>query len=339
MLKRRILYLICLAVVFGINIFYVEYQIFILFVLMIAIPFASWIMFIISDIGLGLSLQVNKNVVQAGSRIKIRVVKKNACNLGFVNGNITVRYTYCHTGDEFRIVVPIKPGIRKSAGSTEIAADYCGNIRIGVESIEIYDCLGLFGMKKVFLGVTKVSVMPEMVPADNIETDRVNAYYDEDNEMYVKSYSDEINELREYRDGDSPRNIHWKKSSTLSEDDFIVKEYNTSVDRTTLIVIDIDPAEAVHGRLPRMSGIYSRAMAYGLACVDNGITGQYVVWDASKSETARISFYDYNSVTAAMIAVMDIRCSRDAANKACQELYEDDTLEITTEPVVITDNR
>ena len=51
MLKRRILYFICLiAVVFGINIFYVEYQIFILLVLMIAIPLVSWIMYAISDV-------------------------------------------------------------------------------------------------------------------------------------------------------------------------------------------------------------------------------------------------------------------------------------------------
>ena len=56
MLKRRILYFICLAVVFGINIFYVEYQIFILLVLMIAIPLVSWIMYAISDVSLGLSL-------------------------------------------------------------------------------------------------------------------------------------------------------------------------------------------------------------------------------------------------------------------------------------------
>ena len=77
MLKRRILYFICLAVVFGVNIFYVEYQIFILLVLMIAIPLVSWIMYAISDVSLGLSLQVNKNVVQVGNRIKIRIVKNN----------------------------------------------------------------------------------------------------------------------------------------------------------------------------------------------------------------------------------------------------------------------
>lgn len=179
MLKRRILYFICLAVVFGINIFYVEYQIFILLVLMIAIPLVSWIMYAISDVSLGLSLQVNKNVVQVGNRIKIRIVKKNACNLAFVNGSITIKYMYCHTGDEFMINVPIKQGIRKSAGITDISADYCGNICVGVESIEICDYLGLFGKKKQFAGVTKVSVMPEETTDRYMEADRANAYYDE----------------------------------------------------------------------------------------------------------------------------------------------------------------
>jgi len=255
MLKRRILYFICLAVVFGINIFYVEYQIFILLVLMIAIPLVSWIMYAISDVSLGLSLQVNKNVVQVGNRIKIRIVKKNACNLAFVNGSITIKYMYCHTGDEFMINVPIKQGIRKSAGITDISTDYCGNICVGVESIEICDYLGLFGKKKQFAGVTKVSVMPEETTNRYMETDRANAYYDEENEVYVKSASDEVSELREYRDGDSPRNIHWKRSSILAENDFIVKEYSTNINKTVFIVVDTDWRGEKSWRLSRMSRI------------------------------------------------------------------------------------
>ena len=68
MLKRRILYFYLPGSCFRINIFYVEYQIFILLVLMIAIPLVSWIMYAISDVSLGLSLQVNKNVVQVGKQ-------------------------------------------------------------------------------------------------------------------------------------------------------------------------------------------------------------------------------------------------------------------------------
>ena len=329
MLKRRILYFICLAVVFGINIFYVEYQIFILLVLMIAIPLVSWIMYAISDVSLGLSLQVNKNVVQVGNRIKIRIVKKNACNLAFVNGSITIKYMYCHTGDEFMINVPIKQGIRKSAGITDISADYCGNICVGVESIEICDYLGLFGKKKQFAGVTKVSVMPEETTDRYMEADRANAYYDEENEVYVKSASDEVSELREYRDGDSPRNIHWKRSSILAENDFIVKEYSTNINKTVFIVVDTDWRGEKSWRLSRMSRIYAEMMSQGLACAEAGLTGQYIVWDMAKADIVRVTFYDNASLKAAVKVVMDIRCGEGTVNKACQALYEDDRLEIT----------
>ena len=45
-MKRKILYLGCLLTVLGINIFYVEYQIFIMLMLIIAIPLCSWIMYL-----------------------------------------------------------------------------------------------------------------------------------------------------------------------------------------------------------------------------------------------------------------------------------------------------
>lgn len=337
MLRRRIIYFICLALVFGINIFYVEYQIYILLILMAAVPFVSWIMYAISAMGLGLSLQVNRNVTTAGSRIKIRVVKKNACNLAFVNGVITIKYMYCHTGDEFRITVPVKQGIRNSAGVADIPADYCGNICISVESIEICDCLGLFGKKKQFAGDTKVSVMPEKYADRHMEAGRVNAYYNEEDEMYVKSVSDEVSELREYRDGDSPRNIHWKRSSILPDDDFIVKEYNTSINKTVFIVVDTDLRGQQPYRLARMSRIYSEMMSQGLACVKEGLAGQYVVWDMAKADIIRVSFYDESNVEAAVRKVMDIHCGDDTVNKVCQALYEDDRFEITTEPVIITE--
>ena len=131
------------------------------------------------------------------------------------------------------------------------------------------------------------------------------------NEVYVKSASDEVSELREYRDGDSPRNIHWKRSSILAENDFIVKEYSTNINKTVFIVVDTDWRGEKSWRLSRMSRIYAEMMLQGLACA---------------------------SLKAAVKVVMDIRCGEGTVNKACQALYEDDRLEITTEPVIITEN-
>ena len=46
-MKRKILYHGCLLTVLGINIFYVEYQVFIMLMLIIAIPLCSWIMYVL----------------------------------------------------------------------------------------------------------------------------------------------------------------------------------------------------------------------------------------------------------------------------------------------------
>ena len=65
-MKRKILYLGCLLTVLGINIFYVEYQVFIMLMLIIAIPLCSWIMYVLSADGLGISLQGNQIIVVEG---------------------------------------------------------------------------------------------------------------------------------------------------------------------------------------------------------------------------------------------------------------------------------
>ena len=91
-MKRKILYLGCLLTVLGINIFYVEYQVFIMLMLIIAIPLCSWIMYVLSAAGLGISLQVKRNIVVQGNKVKIRLIKRAKSNLSFVNGTINIKY-------------------------------------------------------------------------------------------------------------------------------------------------------------------------------------------------------------------------------------------------------
>ena len=111
MKRRRILYIFCLLIVFGVNIFYVEYQIFIMLVLMLVIPACSWFIYFISSLGMGISMQIKNNVVVKGSKVHLRLIKKNKYNLAFVNGQIHVKYMYYHTGDEFSYTVDIKSGL------------------------------------------------------------------------------------------------------------------------------------------------------------------------------------------------------------------------------------
>ena len=67
--------------------------------------------------------------------------------------------------------------------------------------------------------------------------------------------------------------------------------------------------------------------------------GEYVIWDSSSDNIRRKRFYDEISCAQALIEVMEVRCSKDALGTACQALYEDSTLELSSEPVIITEDK
>lgn len=335
MKRRRILYLICLLIVLGVNIFYVEYQIFIMLILMILIPACSWFVYFVSTCGMGISMQIKKNVVAKGQKVRIRLVKKHQYNLAFVNGTIHIKYMYHHTGDEFSSTIDIKSGMGRSAGIIEIPAGYCGYIYVWVESIDICDYLGLFHKNKKYSGISKAYVVPDKAYEYYVQADGGYSEDTDDTLLYLKSLGDEVSELREYREGDSPRFIHWKKSSVLADDDFIIKEYNNNIYKTVFLIIDTCETDKKN-RLEVMDRIYQEAYSKGIAYVRQGVICEYVGWDNSVGNIVRYRFFDEVTCARALMGIMNLKCSSSAAYKACQKLYDVEGIELSTEPVIIT---
>ena len=232
---------------------------------MLVIPACSWFVYFISALGMGISMQIKNNVVLKGSKVHLRLIKKNKYNLAFVNGQIHVKYMYYHTGDEFSYTVDIKSGLGKSAGVIDIPVDYCGYIYLWVEYIDMCDYLGLFHKRKKYTGLSKVYIVPGYSQADIIQTDGGYSEDMDDAVLYLKSAGDEVSELRKYREGDSPRYIHWKKSSILAEDDFIIKEYDN---KKILLVDDSETCEKIIKKILRGSNITIERTEYGKYCLD-----------------------------------------------------------------------
>ena len=246
-----------------------------------------------------------------------------------------MKYMYYHTGDEFSYTVDIKSGLGKSAGVIDIPVDYCGYIYLWVESIDMCDYLGLFHKRKKYTGLSKVYIVPEYAQADIIQTDGGYSEDMDDAVLYLKSAGDEVSELRKYREGDSPRYIHWKKSSILAEDDFIIKEYDNNIYKTVFLVVDTFET-GKDKRLSVMSRIYQDAYSQGIAYLEQGVICEYVGWDNSAGNIVRYNFYDNETCMKALMGIMNLKCSVSAAYKACQKLYDLDGIELSSEPIIIT---
>ncbi|MGN0470666.1 MAG: DUF58 domain-containing protein [Acutalibacteraceae bacterium] len=105
-------------------------------------------------------------------------------------------------------------------------APYCGNVSVNIKKIRIYDYLSIFSCRKKINSEMNIMVFPQEKPL-NIEVS-YQGQYEGDNAVssFLKQSEDaytDIKQLREYRDGDSNRFIHWNYSARAES--LWVKEY------------------------------------------------------------------------------------------------------------------
>ena len=94
MRKRRLLYIVCLLGVFWLNVIYVEYQFFLLLVLLIVVPAISGVLFELAANGLKLYLNIPQKEVHPGQLVTvcIKAVNRHVIFLGIQQFQIGVAY-------------------------------------------------------------------------------------------------------------------------------------------------------------------------------------------------------------------------------------------------------
>lgn len=118
-------------------------------------------------------------------------------------------------------------------------APYCGNVRVNIKKIRIYDYLSIFSCRKKINSEMNIMVFPQEKPL-NIEVS-YQGQYEGDNAVstFLKQSDDaytDIKQLREYRDGDSNRFIHWNYSARTES--LWVKEYEQETGSNFSIFLD-----------------------------------------------------------------------------------------------------
>lgn len=123
-------------------------------------------------------------------------------------------------------------------------AEHCGNIQISIRKCWIYDILFILKDKKKIKEMQTVAILPEchLLP---VEVTRKTREFIADAEEYSDRESgddpSELYQLREYRDGDSMRDIHWKLS--VKADEMLVKEHGRPMGCVVLIWLNLQIPE------------------------------------------------------------------------------------------------
>lgn len=141
-----------------------------------------------------------------------------------------LRAVACRGGAEFRF---------------QTVSPNCGRLKIEIEQLRIVDPIGLFSKKIQLYADGTLLILPRTFPVDvelrtpdlpDIESDRYSPVCagDDPSELFG---------LRDYREGDSLRNIHWKLSEKY--DRTVVREASLPLAHSFLLMLDNCPVVEV----------------------------------------------------------------------------------------------
>ncbi len=98
--------------------------------------------------------------------------------------------------------------------SFQSTGEHCGILRFRIRRLTVYDDLGLFGRKRKFQAVWTAVILPERCSL------RLTASFPGADPLpdawrirYPENAGDEVRQIREYREGDPMRHIHWNQTA------------------------------------------------------------------------------------------------------------------------------
>ena len=167
---------------------------------------------------------------------EIRVINQSPIPYPFVEATVTQPDNEGVRCNEERIslsLIPFGGYIVKE----KISFRFRGLYEIGVKELYITDVLHIFRLRVEYKNYSNVTVSPRVLgirkrgerSVSDIPTPVVRVLDNRD--------LSEINNIREYRNGDSMKSVHWKLST--KSDELMVREFSTNNDRNTYVFADM----------------------------------------------------------------------------------------------------
>lgn len=269
MLKRRIVYIVTLIIIFWVNVLYIDYQPFIVLIIMLVFPLLLLLYITVARKYLSMTLKVDHEEVVRTDKLAFVIKISNRIILPAANIVIVMKFKYnnCEAPMQHRFVVNAKEFDTTKITGTMVM-NYCGNLNVCVSKAYIYDPIGLFRLKLKCEGGADITVMPILAEPD-LYTMYTQPNSDFDTQYYSNKTqgddSSEVFDIREYRDGDNINRVHWKISA--KEENLFVKEYSLPISKGNVILLELFDSETEEQR-KNLDGVYEMAYAIGnFACI------------------------------------------------------------------------
>lgn len=167
----------------------------------------------------------------------LRITNHSRLPFGAVRCDLISKNALTGETTEIPLSFSVSPG-----GSSEvplkIKSAFCGQVVFAVAKLKVYDLLGLTYKKRTPAIGGSVTVIPDLFETELI-LDSSYGFDKDGTEYSTEKPGFDLSEpfgIREYIEGDSPKNIHWKLSGKL--DKLIVREPGLPVEKSVLLLFE-----------------------------------------------------------------------------------------------------
>lgn len=202
------------------------------------LPFASLLYLLISKAALKLFVPEGQTETEKDRELSYEMQLTNESILPYPFVDAVMRLPTAHSVRTVEKCVHISmPPVTSYNVKNAARFKFRGTYSIGISCLYVYDLFRIFRLRIDVESYGTVSVLPRKRMPGEITTDAGADSSRRTKRSVMSPEKLEVADVREYRDGDTLKSVHWKLSS--KSDELIVRDYNAGVSDSTFILCDM----------------------------------------------------------------------------------------------------
>lgn len=250
-------------------------------------------------------IQMSENMITRGNLIRIPVIIKNSGRLPITWVEAKIRYMDSD-GNNYKSLK--LSGMVEANGEVQLEAylktSNCGIVNLFLESVSISDYFGVF-TGKCAIDSTKKEIF--ILPWTNVPMAETLAEAGD----FAGKYGEDVYEtydVREFRDGDDIRQIHWKLTAKM--DILLLREYLKTSESGVMIRLDMEEEKEKVLSRQELDEFLDKASSLSWEILKWGVS-HFVVWNRGEDEITIFVAQEEHFIEYQMILVSTTVCGRE----------------------------
>jgi len=252
-----------------------------------------------------ISFKAKKHTSYKDEDIPFELAVKNTGLLPISNIKICLSYRNEFSDEQGQVVFwASASGNSVETSEHFLKSSHLGNLTIQMREITIYDPIGLFKEKLNNSFKESVFIIPKCIEMNEKSRNLINDFSYKEKFSKIKSGRDssEIFDIRQYREGDSLRQIHYKLLGKF--EDIMVKEFSLAIQDQHILYVDFNIEKKDKDLLFKIDKMLTNVFSLSTALVDNKIIHS-IVWYSFKNDRIKsVCIENYNQIIDTQIKIM-----------------------------------